>query len=407
MLHHMRRRGPDAEGVSSSPGVVLGHRRLAILDLAARANQPLVSRDQRYSIVFNGEIYNFRELRRSLEQQGVSFHTTSDTEVLLALYSREGADMLRRLRGMFALAIWDTTARELFLARDPYGIKPLYYASTKDGVIFASQVKALVASQLTPVEPEPAGIAGFHLWGSVPEPWTLYRNLLALPAGHWLRVRDGVPGTPVCWHDIRLHWRTSGAELATDDLGVRVREALTDSVRAHLVSDVPVSVFLSGGVDSAVLAALASELGASLEGITVGFEEFAGGPDGLAATNNEGATWQIQRGSVPAGENGESRTYAYPNPFSPFRHNQFGGDGFVRFQYQTTKATQVTIKVFDFAMDLVAEIVSNKSRSLPGNYAEIWNGKNYRGDLVANGVYFYRVELAGDGVLWGKVMVLD
>ena len=279
MLHHMRRRGPDAEGVWSGPGVVLGHRRLAILDLAARANQPLVSADQRYSIVFNGEIYNFRELRRSLEQQGVSFRTTSDTEVLLALYGREGAGMLGRLRGMFALAIWDTTARELFLARDPYGIKPLYYAPTKEGLVFASQVKALVASQLAPVSPEPAGIAGFHLWGSVPEPWTLYRNVLALPAGHCLRVRDGVPGTPVCWHDIRVHWRASGAELPADDLGVRVREALTDSVRAHLVSDVPVSVFLSGGVDSAVLAALASELGASLEGITVGFEEFAGGPD--------------------------------------------------------------------------------------------------------------------------------
>src|SRR5215831_2153769 len=127
MLHHMRRRGPDAEGVWSGPGVVLGHRRLAILDLSARANQPLASPDQRYSIVFNGEIYNFRDLRRSLERQGVPFRTTSDTEVLLALYGREGVGMLRRLRGMFALAIWDTTARELFLARDPYGIKPLYY----------------------------------------------------------------------------------------------------------------------------------------------------------------------------------------------------------------------------------------------------------------------------------------
>jgi hypothetical protein len=134
---------------------------------------------------------------------------------------------------------------------------------------------------------------------------------------------------------------------------------------------------------------------------------FAGGPDGLAVTDNEGATWQIQRGSVPAGENGEPRTYAYPNPFSPFRHNQLGGDGYVRFQYQTTRSTQVTVKVFDFAMDLVAEIVTNKPRSAPGNYAEIWNGKNYRGDLVANGVYFYRVELEGDGVHWGKVMVLD
>src|SRR5262245_28522177 len=186
MLHHMRRRGPDAEGVCSGPGVVLGHRRLAILDLAARANQPLVSIDQRYSIVFNGEIYNFQELRCSLEQQGVSFRTTSDTEVLLALYGREGTSMLGRLRGMFALAIWDSRDRELLLARDPYGIKPLYYSQSKAGLVFASQVKALLTSGLIPAALEPAGLAGFYLWGSVPEPWTLYRGVFALPAGHWL-----------------------------------------------------------------------------------------------------------------------------------------------------------------------------------------------------------------------------
>jgi asparagine synthase (glutamine-hydrolysing) len=279
MLHHMRRRGPDANGVWSAPGVLLGHRRLAILDLQARANQPLVSADHRYVVVFNGEIYNFRELRHSLEQRGVSFSTTSDTEVVLALYQREGASVLARLRGMFALAIWDSKTRELFLARDPYGIKPLYYSPPKAGLVFASQVKALVASQLAPVSTEPAGIVGFHLWGSVPEPWTLYRDIFALPAGHCLRVRAGVPEAPVCWHDISVHWKGKEAGSATEDLSERVREALTDSVRAHLVSDVPVSVFLSGGIDSAVVAALARELGASLEAITVGFEEFAGRPE--------------------------------------------------------------------------------------------------------------------------------
>lgn len=252
---------------------------MAIIDLTSRANQPLLSEDRRHAIVFNGEIYNFRELRTTLEQQGVVFRTTSDTEVLLALYARDGAEMLPRLRGMFAIAVWDTASRELFLARDPYGIKPLYYAPVKEGVVFASQVKAIVASQLAPVEPEPAGVAGFHLWGNVPEPWTLYRNLLTLPAGHYLRVRGGLPGTPVCWYDIRAHWRARNIEVTTDDIGVRVREALMDSVRAHLVSDVPVSVFLSGGVDSAVLAALATDLGAPLEGITLGFEEFARRPE--------------------------------------------------------------------------------------------------------------------------------
>ncbi len=276
MSARMHTRGPDAEGVWSSEGVVLGHRRLAILDLDARANQPMVSADGRYTIVFNGEIYNFSELRRELEAEGVAFRTTSDTEVLLALYAREGEHMLPRLRGMFAFAIWDMQSRELFLARDPYGIKPLYYTHTKDGLLFASQVKAMMASELVSSEREPAGLAGFYLWGSVPEPWTLYRDVFALPAGHWLRVCAGVPESPVCWHDIRTHWRGEGCDASAQELQEQVRQAVTDSVRAHLVADVPVSVFLSGGIDSAALAGLASGLGAQVEGITIGFEEFAG-----------------------------------------------------------------------------------------------------------------------------------
>lgn len=276
MVARMHTRGPDAEGLWTSAGVVLGHRRLAILDLEARANQPMVSTDGRYTIVFNGEIYNFRELRRELEAEGVAFRTTSDTEVLLALFARDGERMLPKLRGMFALAIWDTQTRELFLARDPYGIKPLYYTRTKDGLLFASQVKALLASGLVSAEREPAGLAGFYLWGSVPEPWTLYRDVFALPAGNWLRVRAGVPGSPVCWHDIRQHWRGQGKQPSAQELQEQVRQAVTDSVRAHLVADVPVSVFLSGGIDSAALAGLAAGLGAQVEGLTIGFEEFAG-----------------------------------------------------------------------------------------------------------------------------------
>jgi asparagine synthase (glutamine-hydrolysing) len=279
MVTRMRTRGPDAEGLWTSAGVVLGHRRLAILDLEARANQPMVSADGRYAIVLNGEIYNFRELRRELEADGVAFRTTSDTEVMLALFAREGERMLSRLRGMFAFAIWDTQARELFLARDSYGIKPLYYTRTKDGVIFASQVKALLASGLVSPEREPAGWAGFYLWGSVPEPWTLYRDILAVPAGHFLRVRAGLANAPVCWHDIRTHWQGERREASGLELQARVRQAVTDSVRAHLVADVPVSVFLSGGIDSGIIAGLAFELGATVEGITIGFEEFAGGED--------------------------------------------------------------------------------------------------------------------------------
>jgi asparagine synthase (glutamine-hydrolysing) len=279
MTDHLYRRGPDAEGLWVSEGVVLGHRRLAILDLDARANQPMVSTDGRYAIVFNGEIYNFRELRRTLEAEGVAFRTTSDTEVLLALFAREGERMLPRLRGMFAIAIWDQQSRELCLARDPYGIKPLYYTRTRDGLLFASQVKALLASGLVSTEPEPAGVVGFYLWGSVPEAWTLYRDMLSLPAGHVLRVRSGVPDSPACWHDIRAHWQGDGCETTPHELQERVRQAVMDSVRAHLVADVPVSVFLSGGVDSSVVAGLTSGLGATVEGITIGFEEFAGQRD--------------------------------------------------------------------------------------------------------------------------------
>ncbi len=272
----MSKRGPDAEGMWTSEGVVLGHRRLAILDLDRRSDQPMVAIDGNYAITFNGEIYNFRELRADLEARGVAFRTTSDTEVLLALYALEGERMLPRLRGMFAFGIWNLHSHELFLARDPYGIKPLYYAQTESGLVFASQVKALLASELVSTSCETAGVAGFYLWGSVPEPWTLYRGVFALPAGHWLRVCAGEAPKAICWNDIRTNWRDeSRKDAATDDLQSRLRKAVTDSVRAHLVSDVPVCVFLSGGIDSGAIAGLASDLGANVEGITVRFDEFS------------------------------------------------------------------------------------------------------------------------------------
>jgi asparagine synthase (glutamine-hydrolysing) len=279
MTDHMRLRGPDAEGSWFADGVALGHRRLSILDLQSRSNQPMLSASQRFAVVFNGEIYNFRELRNELEQQGTQFRTTSDTEVIVELFAREGTGMLSRLRGMFALAVWDTVSRELLLARDPYGIKPLYYSQTSDGLIFASQVKALLASGLIEPAEESAGVAGFYLWGSVPDPWTLYRGVFALPAGHFLKVRDGVAGEATCWSDIGECWRGPARMGRRRDLELRVRDAVRQSVVAHLVSDVPVCVFLSGGIDSAVVAGVATESGASVEGITLAFEEFAGTPD--------------------------------------------------------------------------------------------------------------------------------
>ena len=182
----MRARGPDGSGIWWSAGrrCGLGHRRLSILDLSDRASQPMASDDGRIVVTFNGEIYNYQALRAELEAAGARFRTTSDTEALLHLYARHGAAMVHRLRGMFAFAIWDEDRRELFLARDPYGIKPLYTANDGWTFRFASQVKALLAGSRVSRDPEPAGIAGFHLFGSVPEPFTLYRDIRALPAGH-------------------------------------------------------------------------------------------------------------------------------------------------------------------------------------------------------------------------------
>ncbi len=275
MTERMRRRGPDAEGLWQDPdaGLCLGHRRLAIIDLDARANQPFSSADGNHVLVFNGEIYNYAELRRQLIADGAVLRTTSDTEVVVELYARKGPDALKLLRGMFALAIWDRRARRLFLARDPYGIKPLYVARTAKGILFASQVKGLLASGLVNPVHDPAGVVGFYMWGSVPEPFTLYREIAPVPAGSYVFASvDGV-SAPQLYAEVGASW-----EAARDDsqLEALVREALDDSVRAHLVADVPVAVLLSGGVDSSVLAGLMAQHGQDIEGITVAFREFAG-----------------------------------------------------------------------------------------------------------------------------------
>ena len=275
-LERMHRRGPDGEGVWEGEDALLGHRRLAILDLDARAAQPMQSACGRYVIVFNGEIYNFRDLRREVEATGEPLLTASDTEVILRLFAREGEAMLPKLHGMFAFVIWDKLARRALAARDPYGIKPLYIAQIKGGVVMASQVKALLATGLVSREPDPQGQAGFWMLGSVPEPHTTFRDIQSLPPGHCAWVEAGRVRTMRCWHDIGAAWREPGDQ-APADVQALVREAARESVARHLVSDVPVGVFLSGGIDSGALAGLMVEAGArDLVGVTVGFEEFAG-----------------------------------------------------------------------------------------------------------------------------------
>lgn len=275
----MATRGPDASGTWHDSGASLGHRRLAILDPTHRADQPMGDDQQRFVLVFNGEIYNFRDLRAQLETDGARFATDSDTEVVLKLFEKHGPAMLPLLRGMFALAIWDSWSRRLFIARDPYGVKPLYVAETGVGVVVASQVKAIRSTGLVSVEPDPVGQAGFWLTGSVPEPHTWFRQIQALPAGHLAWADDRGLSTPECWWDIADDWRQAEFVEAPDgDIVSVVRQALKESVSSHLVSDVPIGLFLSGGIDSSVVAGLVSERGSSplMTGVTVAFEEFAG-----------------------------------------------------------------------------------------------------------------------------------
>src|SRR3954452_18897794 len=209
----MRRRGPDGSGVwwSADRRVGLGHRRLAILDLSDRAAQPMTSADGRLAITYNGEIYNFPELRAELERDGAQFRTSGDTELLLHLYARSGPAMVHRLRGMFAFAIWDDRSGELFLARDPYGIKPLYTANDGWTFRFASQVKALLAGGVMSRDPEPAGLAGFYLFGSVPVRSTVsVRTVSPMSRSACFSLPGSIPAP--CWDCC-----------ATPDIGSRAR----------------------------------------------------------------------------------------------------------------------------------------------------------------------------------------
>jgi asparagine synthase (glutamine-hydrolysing) len=276
MRDAMAARGPDGAGewAGAEGRILFGHRRLSIIGLDETGAQPMVSADGCAAIVFNGEIYNYRALRRRLEQRGIRFRSQSDTEVILEGYRLLGPAILAELRGMFALAIWDNERRGLLVARDGLGIKPLYVADDGRTVRVASQVKALLAGGGIDTAPDPAGHAGFFLWGHVPEPHTLYRGIRALPPGTWLwrgldgERRDGV------FYDLDAQLRRPRQAPRMD-----LATALSESVAHHLIADVPVGVFLSAGRDSATLTALAAKLSRSpLKSVTLAFEEFAGTP---------------------------------------------------------------------------------------------------------------------------------
>jgi asparagine synthase (glutamine-hydrolysing) len=283
---HMAARGPDGKSdwYSHNGRIGLGHRRLAIIDCSATGAQPMTSADGKLVITFNGEIYNYRALRGQLEAKGRVFRTQSDTEVLLHLYAEKGPAMVDDLRGMFAFSIWDCEQQRLFLARDPYGIKPLYYAD--DGLMFrfASSVKALIAGRQVSREADAAGVVGFYLFGSIPEPFTLYRSIRALAAGTSMMVdrhgsRELAPYANISalYLEAEFQCQHYTKRYSESEIREEFRAALADSVHHHLVSDVPVGAFLSSGVDSGALVGMMRDAGQKdIRTVTLAFEEFEG-----------------------------------------------------------------------------------------------------------------------------------
>jgi asparagine synthase (glutamine-hydrolysing) len=265
-------RGPDSDGLFNGGQAILAARRLSIIDLDG-GRQPIANEDGSVVVVQNGEIYNYRELRRELERAGHRFATASDTEVLVHLYEEHGDGFLERLRGMFALALWDSRESRLLLARDRFGIKPLYYRHVNGSLCFASELKAMLEVTGFSREIDPRAVAAYLAFNSIPAPLTIFAEARKLQPGFSLAWRGGelverrfARPAPVPAERVR---KGPAGELAGE-----LRETMRDSVRAHLVSDVPVGVLLSGGVDSAGLAALAAgESGEAVKTFSIGFEE--------------------------------------------------------------------------------------------------------------------------------------
>jgi asparagine synthase (glutamine-hydrolysing) len=266
-------RGPDDSGLFHDSTAILGHRRLAILDLSPGGHQPMTNQDSTVWIAFNGEIYNFRELRASLVAAGHRFRSDSDTEVLIHGYEQWGIDaLLARLRGMFAFALYDARQRRLILARDRFGIKPLYYVTGPEErwIAFASETKALVAGGLASAELDRSAVAGFLLLGSIPAPRTIRKQIACLPAGHYAMVSRAGIETHRYWDFAQAIANQS--EPSAGDIAASLQEAVT----SHLISDAPLGVFLSGGMDSAAVAALASRTHAGpIKTVTITFAEGA------------------------------------------------------------------------------------------------------------------------------------
>jgi asparagine synthase (glutamine-hydrolysing) len=274
MVRRIRHRGPDDDGlwISTYGQCVLGHARLSIIDLSTLGHQPMQDPQTGNCIVFNGEIYNFQSLRRQCEAFGDVFRSHSDTEVILALYRRHGADCLQYLRGMFALAIWDEREQRLFLARDRVGKKPLNYALTEEGLVFCSEIDPLARHPAVSREEDPEALELYLQLQYIPAPWTIYRQVRKLPPAHYAILdRNGITLNKYWEVDYRQKVHISEAE-ALDGL----EEKLTEAVKLRMISDVPLGALLSGGVDSSLVVALMAKLsGEPIRTYSIGFREEA------------------------------------------------------------------------------------------------------------------------------------
>ena len=269
MTSTLAHRGPDRQATWVQGPAGLGHARLSIIDLSEAGNQPMRSADGRHVIVYNGEVYNFLELRAELKREGVVFRGHSDTEVVLNAYARWGTAVLPRLNGIFAFAIWDTLENELLLARDRFGVKPLYYHRLATGIVFGSEIKAILASGLVSTQVKPQALHEFAYFGVSLGSNTLFEGIARLEPGNWLQLRDGRCA-------IQPYWRVENiAEVKDTEVTAveKIRALVEVAVKRQLVSDVPVGVFLSGGVDSSAVTAFASRhYGGTIKTYSVGFD---------------------------------------------------------------------------------------------------------------------------------------
>ena len=266
----MAHRGPDADGFFVEEEIALGHRRLSILDLSAAANQPFADASGRYRMVFNGEIYNFQEIKKKLPEY--PFHTSGDTEVIIAAFAKYGPDCLNLLRGMFALAIWDKQEKSLFLARDRFGVKPLYYHHAGDRFLFASELRALLNSGWIPRKLNRGAVTDYLKYQAFASPLTPIEGVCELPAGTYMTYRDGHIETKVWWE--LTAQKKPIAETKIGDIQKRIRELLYQSVERRLVSDVSLGAFLSGGIDSSAVVAIMSQVNpGATNAFTIAFEE--------------------------------------------------------------------------------------------------------------------------------------